>query len=377
MKELNVEDFKQEVKEWSVGTYVVFLEDKLSHSRGFVDEIVSNNNIEINLANERGIGLRSSYIQDLKWFPTKELAQAFSDSLLGIKKDSIPEYVEWINYVGLREDRRMCTKSEFKEGKIFCTKTDNFPDSGLSESIDSWKLGYTKSWYKHNFKPSTLEAYNLQNKPKEELSLLEQAKLLYPIGTRYKNATGFNEELIVESMDWYKSPSNTVYGESGKGCLYIDGQWAEILETPKNTACEQVTGSFTYEMKIPLTVKESYNSFELGDEVEVIKPCLSGNHKKGYKNKIKSIEQIYLTDYGACTGVCLGDGYYENIKDVKLIKKHNIQSTQTRKVEFPHQVGNTVKELDSLAYLIKTLVEKKTVVNKQKLSIISHSLIQI
>ena len=68
---------------------------------------------------------------------------------------------------------------------------------------------------------------------RDEEDLLAKAKRLYPIGTQYKCAAGGYEVHTVESMDWAPSPSNTVYGEDGKGCIYKHGKWAEIVHEVK------------------------------------------------------------------------------------------------------------------------------------------------
>jgi hypothetical protein len=68
---------------------------------------------------------------------------------------------------------------------------------------------------------------------RDEEDLLAKAKRLYPIGTKYKSAAGHYEVHTVESMDWAPSPPGHIYGEFDKGCIYINGKWAEIVHEVK------------------------------------------------------------------------------------------------------------------------------------------------
>lgn len=58
--------------------------------------------------------------------------------------------------------------------------------------------------------------------------LLEEAKKRYPIGTKYKCAAG-GTILTVEKQSFTKIGKDTIHAESGKGCLFYDGKWAEIV----------------------------------------------------------------------------------------------------------------------------------------------------
>lgn len=65
------------------------------------------------------------------------------------------------------------------------------------------------------------------------MTLLQQALQRYPVGIRYKDAahTKSGTELIVETQSFQEiTIGSVVWGESGKGCLYYDGRWAEIIQ---------------------------------------------------------------------------------------------------------------------------------------------------
>lgn len=72
-------------------------------------------------------------------------------------------------------------------------------------------------------------------KPTEDF--LAMAELKYPVGTKYKCATGGEYVYTVtDKQSFSLHDTKTVYGNPGQGCLYKDGKWAKIVEsvTPKH-----------------------------------------------------------------------------------------------------------------------------------------------
>lgn len=65
--------------------------------------------------------------------------------------------------------------------------------------------------------------------PKVEETLLEKAKRLYSIGTKYKCA--YSDRQFTVILQNFSEISNTeIYGENSKGCLLYGDKWAEIIE---------------------------------------------------------------------------------------------------------------------------------------------------
>jgi hypothetical protein len=67
----------------------------------------------------------------------------------------------------------------------------------------------------------------------KEETLLEQAKRLYPIGTRYKTAGYDEDEYVVEKQTFEHASNGDIRGEVCKGILYRNGKWAEIVSEAK------------------------------------------------------------------------------------------------------------------------------------------------
>ena len=66
--------------------------------------------------------------------------------------------------------------------------------------------------------------------PVKEESLLDKAKRLYPVGTKYKEFRGI--VYTVNNQTFSQPEKNKIYGEYDKGCLFIYDEWAEIIEYP-------------------------------------------------------------------------------------------------------------------------------------------------
>lgn len=64
------------------------------------------------------------------------------------------------------------------------------------------------------------------------MDLLEEAKLKYPSGTKYKTAYERGENCKIETVeiqDFTLHNPEIIWGEDGKGCLYWKGIWAEVI----------------------------------------------------------------------------------------------------------------------------------------------------
>jgi hypothetical protein len=229
------------IEKWSVGSYVVFFNNSTLHGvkLGTIDKIKYKIDKEgDSFFVDYGCCSKNRLDLDVKWFATLEEAEIFSKSLQPPKKDHNPEYVKLVNMDFWKEGYR-----DLKLGTIY--KWSHLT-SGIIASLNS---DYWDRWTKE-FEISTKAEYDAQQnqlipveidktqriKPFAAMSkeeLLEYAKKKYPIGTKYKSASGDYEVHTVESMDWAFSPAYAVYGEDNKGCIYLNGKWAEIVEPPK------------------------------------------------------------------------------------------------------------------------------------------------
>lgn len=72
-------------------------------------------------------------------------------------------------------------------------------------------------------------------KPKTDmLSIQEQCKKKYPIGCTYKSPHGGGIEILIQDSEVYMISNGRIFANSGKGYLYDNGKWAELLPSPLN-----------------------------------------------------------------------------------------------------------------------------------------------
>lgn len=68
--------------------------------------------------------------------------------------------------------------------------------------------------------------------------MLERAKRDYPIGCRYRTASGQTTETLIKDSCTYKIAGNLkdkIWAHEGGGCLFdnASGGWAQIISLPK------------------------------------------------------------------------------------------------------------------------------------------------
>lgn len=104
---------------------------------------------------------------------------------------------------------------------------DNFHSGGWvrSGSVDpSYKSVLTNMYWSVDV--STLSK-------KTTYPTIEEVRKRYPIGTVYRSLSGSKN--TIDSFNWVPSGKpNIIYGEDGKGILYRDGEWAEVIHGPKS-----------------------------------------------------------------------------------------------------------------------------------------------
>jgi len=124
------------------------------------------------------------------------------------------------------------------ETKVSETFIINFPShDNYSVYSTSLKNPHKYELMPEDWKPDGIGLNFTEIKP----DLLAQAKLKYPIGTKFRNPIKQHKNVIhtVTTCDpaWNSSRNGInitcLRGADGRGCLYYEGKWAEIIEEPK------------------------------------------------------------------------------------------------------------------------------------------------
>jgi hypothetical protein len=90
------------------------------------------------------------------------------------------------------------------------------------------KPHYTLVGWAGKFPEELLEPTVEESEPKQDL--LAMAFVRYPVGTKYNCITGRGRTHTVDEQSFSLCDADTIYGEYGKGCLYKNGVWAEIVQ---------------------------------------------------------------------------------------------------------------------------------------------------
>ena len=188
--------------------------------------------------------------------------------------------------------------------------------------------------------------------------LLEEAKRKYPIGTRYKCALT-DSEYTVEKPNFSIYNSNTIHTEYGRGTLYYNGKWAEIISTSE---AEEVLVFGKYKIgDIVVSLTTMGNSRKEGDLFKVLPnssksiyyaPKTSSSRPQDWRKATKEEEEAYNK---GITNIHLIKDYVETInkpkfeigkwyqgKDSKFYGKltGEIEGTRFPSREYINEVGN-------------------------------------
>lgn len=352
-KELYQAQNKPTIKEWSVGSYIVFLEGYGGHPKGTVDIILSqpSNPFTISSTLKFNNGSQPCNLTkntQVKWFATKSEAEEFSKSTT--------------------ESKPMETNnSEFKLGEYVITKDYSENYDGRVLKIRKISNGYCyfevlDNGYhsvNHNFTiENILRKAKLEEIPTKNLSneeLLDIAKQYFKVGTRFicSNTT---QEAVISTANFkindncyineYDDKQNFMLTNDYYHCIYSNKAFAKIISSPNKTKG----------LKPSVKISEE---IEVGDEVEIL-PHVYGNNsnkKAGDKFIVTMITEGYekWVHFKNTTGEGI------TIKNLKLIKKATTtQQTKKDDVLSP-KVENKLLNIVKVRKSVPTKTDKKRI----------------
>lgn len=300
-----------DIKEWSVGSYAVLLNDSKSMSglkKGFIDVIEENDtNEEICFKSYCTYNIIDLSYQDgdeFKWFATKSEAEEFSKTLVQPIKEKPMEtnnefkVGDWV--IGWHANYKKYQTEAWQIEKITASqlvpKNDSIAGTGLN-----------------NIKRAELHEIPTKDLSNEEL--LSIAKTYYPIGTKFQPIYGGKISSIVEE-------NNHLFGKSNSGDVIVvttDNGDGQMLKN--STAIWSKEKGFAKIISSPNEIKgiKPSDEIEIGDEVEVT--------QRDYEFGKKGIVQSYhTTNYFDISGL----KFPYNKDQLKLIRKANNTTTLTQ-----------------------------------------------
>ena len=159
-------------------------------------------------------------------------------------KTLIPE-IEPLPQFKVIESIETITKVENNEGNQFFIGDVVISDSGFVQTIKSFRYNVNKDNVLattnvcNQISIARLEHY-IEPKVKAEETLLEKAKRLYPVGTKFINPNDNRECVIKEKGNYFEGNNNNIYHsiantafkyeEGLSGCIYMNNTWSKIIE---------------------------------------------------------------------------------------------------------------------------------------------------
>lgn len=150
---------------------------------------------------------------------------------------------------------------------------------------------------------------NNLEKAKKDLSeeeLMAKARHDYPIGTTYKSASN-GTICIVEKPNFKFISLTNIWGEPGKGLLYSNGRWAEIINQPPIPSSEH-------------SVSQSYKS---GDYVVCLNHVSGKNGEKDHCYKILKMNNSSF-DFKSSGSISLDDHSFRLATPEEIIKYNQL-----------------------------------------------------
>ena len=137
------------------------------------------------------------------------------------------------------------------------------------------------------------------------LEIQQEAKRRFPIGCKYKSTSGYVCILTLD-RDVYSIHDKAIFATAGRGLLYSDGEWAELLEEPKVIQNEYKCSPFPSKNYTKLKVVKDIPEKEIGFKLPYIIPAGS----------ITWISNVYLNNVLTKSGNVHieNNRYYANIK---------------------------------------------------------------
>ena len=163
-----------------------------------------------------------------------------------LKEEIVEEKViEPLPQFKIIESIETITKVENNEGNQFFINDKIKVSLNMVQKIISFSYNEDKTEIFANFNQNLSISINdiehyIEPKVEVEETLLDKAKRLYPVGTKFINPNGNKECVIKEKGNYFKGNNNNIYhslksdiykyDEGLSGCIYMNNTWSKIIE---------------------------------------------------------------------------------------------------------------------------------------------------
>lgn len=316
--EITFEQFKKwvlkeekSIEPWSVGTYVVLIENYSMVQKGGIykidDKAIDKDYISIT----ESVGDAClPYKSMCKWFATKEGAEKFAETLKDKPKGITPERGKWYEI-----------EDEYGEYYLVRYKDEDWEDCECIIDGEYEKCGDFDGEIR-------IIAEIPSNDPKITGPLLEYAKKKYPVGTKYLYRT---TEIVKGSLQYYPSPPQITDGHGGS--VYFKREWAEIISLPEE---KKEKPKSTHKFKVGDSVKiiESGYGISKSEIGKVVTITELGTYNCGNGNGYKISPALGNSESSSYKGFN-GEASFELVKEESKLEEANRRFKVGMKVKTP------------------------------------------
>ena len=170
----------------------------------------------------------------------------YKENIDVLKEEIVEEKViEPLPQFKIIETIETITKVENNEGNQFFINDKIKVSLNMVQKIISFSYNEDKTEIFANFNQNLSISINdiehyIEPKVEVEETLLEKAKRLYPIGTKFINPNDNRECVIKEKGNYFEGNNHNIYHsianavfkyeEGFSGCIYINNTWSKIIE---------------------------------------------------------------------------------------------------------------------------------------------------
>jgi len=251
---------------------------------------------------------------------TEEEIKAFQQGIKNV--NDIPKIGDYV--VITKGTNNWSSKMNHYIGKV-AKLTSCLSDDKNTFRIDLDNGGW-KWQLKHNhFRKAKPDEIPLKQTTMSMQEIQQICKEKYPIGCKYK-CLNFNSEYILLQDDCtYTIVNNEIWASHGKGCLYSNGKYAELISLPKSDWNPQI-----------------------GDHVIIISPTEENNWVSGMDKYVGKLAKITKKREDTSFEIDLDNAYY--VWDYKPHRKF------FRKAE-PHEISTISKSFEFFKEGDKVLIK--------------------
>jgi hypothetical protein len=172
------------------------------------------------------------------------------------KTESQPEFIvgKWYKNIKSGEYGKLTSPLPVDKSLFPCTE---FIDCGKYYNDG---ISYSKSWMENLIEVdlSEIQKYLPEGHPDkiktiDMKEIQEECKRRFPIGCKYKSATGSGAWILFKDDTVYTIHDNSVYASKNQGCLYSDGKYAELVSLPESKSEIKLEKDKYYLLKIDST----------------------------------------------------------------------------------------------------------------------------